>query len=80
MNLLDEVRKLRERLDDAIKNNLKDIKDAQAELDLIMQMTEKYGHQEFFQSVAKDALEDARMIINEGEKLMKARRLLGKVK
>ncbi len=76
MNIHQEIQDLKGRLDQAIKDNLADIKEAEAELELIMQLVDEHGHTEFFQSVAKDALEEARAIADEGEKLIKASRLL----
>ena len=76
MNFQEEYVSLKRRLDEAIKDNLADIKDSQAEIVLIMKLVDEHGHSEFFRSVAEDALSDARMIVSEGEKLIKASNLL----
>lgn len=76
MNFEKEYQDLRKRLDEAIKLNLEEIKESQAEIDLIMSLVDKHGHSEFFQTVAKDALEYARDIVRDGEKLIKASNLL----
>lgn len=76
MNFEKEFEALKKRLDEAIKENLQDINDAQQEIDLIMKLVDEHGHTEFFQTVARDALEEARAIAADGEKLIKASQLL----
>jgi vacuolar-type H+-ATPase subunit H len=76
MNFEKEYQALKRKLDEAIKDNLRDIHDSQEEISLIMRLVDEHGHSEFFQSVAKDALEEARAIVADGEKLIKASNLL----
>ncbi len=76
MNLEKEYQDLKRRLDESIKHNLEDIKESQAEIDLIMKLVDEHVHSEFFQSIAKDALAYARDIVKDGEKLIKASNLL----
>jgi L-lactate utilization protein LutB len=76
MNFEKEYQDLKRRLDEAIKLNLEEIKECQEEIDLIMNLVDEHGHSEFFQTVAKDALDYARDIVADGEKLIKASNLL----
>lgn len=76
MNFEKEYQVLKKKLDEAIKDNLRDVYDSQEEISLIMRLVDEHGHSEFFQSVAKDALEEARAIVADGEKLIKASNLL----
>lgn len=76
MNFEKEYQALKKKLDEAIKDNLRDVYDSQEEISLIMRLVDEHGHSEFFQSVAKDALEEARAIVADGEKLIKASNLL----
>jgi len=78
MNFQKEFNALQNKLDEAIKDNLRDIKDSQEEIDLIMRLVDEHGHTEFFQTVARDALEEARAIVRDGEQLIKAHSLLNK--
>ncbi len=84
MNFQKEFEVLKRKLDDAIKENLKDIEDSQQELKLIVDIMKKYPDKlepgGFIDSVIQDALDDAKANVADGEKLIKAYHLLNKGK
>ena len=71
-----EVQCLKKKLDVAIENNRNDIKDIQKEIDLILELVDQFGHDKFFQLVASESLADAKNIVSDGQKLVKATELL----
>jgi hypothetical protein len=81
MNILDEIKKLKTKLDESIKFHLLEVADSEQELQLISELMDKYpdkfkeGGLDF---VVKDALEEAKAVVEDGNNLLKAYRLLHK--
>lgn len=80
MNIHNELRKLQSRLKDAIDSSLKDIKEHQDELDLIMSLDDKLLNNEFARAIIKDACEDAKATVADGKKLIEAAIILERIK
>lgn len=80
MNLEKEIQDLKQRLFDEIKESIADMKEHHQELDVILSVLDKYGHDvsknEFIKTIMQDALDDAKLTIAGAEKLIKAAQLL----
>jgi hypothetical protein len=80
MNFEKEYQALKKKLDEAIKDNLRDIEDSHKELDVIIDVMNKYPDRFTKESgilfIVEDALEEARALVADGEKLIKASNLL----
>lgn len=75
-----EYQDLKNRLGEAIKDNLRDIEDSCKELYLIRDLMDKYpdkfAKKGFLDVIVQDALDEAKALIADGEKLIKASNLL----
>jgi len=83
MNFEKEFSALKKKLEGAIKDNLKDIEASYKELDIIIDVMNKYpdrftkeGGLSF---IVQDALDEARALVTDGEKLIKAHQMLSKI-
>ncbi len=80
MSIYDEIKNLKKRVDEEIKKSLLDVEEHAKELELISDLTKRVKVDEFFQAVAQDALDDAKATIESAKKLIKASKLLARVK
>lgn len=82
MNFEKEFNALKKKLEGAIKESLRDIEESYKELDVISDVMDKYPDKFTKEGgmalIVQDALDEAKALITEGEKLIRAHSLLNK--
>lgn len=82
MNFQKEFEALKKKLDEAIKENIRDISESQQELDIIADVIskypEKFAEKGGLDLIVQDAIDNAKAVAANGESLIKAYHILNK--